>query len=236
MQRLLRGARAVATRPFLAGKQFHCAVCGRGSRRFLTAGNPPRRARCAWCGSYERHRFLWRYLAGQQFDSVLHVAPEAAIAARLRRRVKRYRSVDLESPMADIRADITKPLPVDDRFDVVVCSHVLEHIPDDRAAVRELSRVLSPKGQLVILVPAAGETTDEEPVSDPKERERRYGQADHVRSHGRDIADRLSALDLDVEVIGWRDLPAETAAREGIGPAAGDIYVCRRRAAPLTPA
>jgi SAM-dependent methyltransferase len=229
MQRVLRGARAVATRPFLAGSTFHCAVCGRGARRFLTAGDPPRRARCAWCGSYERHRFLWHYLAGQHFESVLHVAPEAAIGDRLRHKAGRYQSIDLDSPLADISADITKPLPVRERFDLVICSHVLEHIPDDSAAIYELSQVLAPGGRLVILVPVDGEVTEEEPLSDPAERKRRYGQTDHVRSYGRDIAERLRSLNLDVTVVGWRDLPAEIANREGIGAAAGDLYVCTRR-------
>ncbi|HVT22072.1 MAG TPA: class I SAM-dependent methyltransferase [Mycobacteriales bacterium] len=228
VQQLLRGIRSVVTRPFVAGRTFHCAVCGRYARRFLTAGDPPRRARCAWCGSYERHRFLWRYLADQRFESVLHVAPEAAIGRRLRRSVRCYRSIDLDSPIADIRADITKPLPLEERFDLVVCSHVLEHIPDDRAAVRELSNVLAPGGQLVILVPVHGEVTDEEPLDDPRERERRYGQADHVRSYGRDIAQRLADLGLTVTVQSWRAVPPETATREGIGAAAGDLYICTR--------
>ena len=106
----------------------------------------------------------------------------------MRRDVAHYRSIDLESPRAEVHADITKPLPLADRFDLVLCSHVLEHIPDDRAAIRELSNVLSSTGQLVILVPTEGDLTVELPIDDPAERARRYGQADRGRMYGNDIA------------------------------------------------
>jgi SAM-dependent methyltransferase len=168
---------------------------------------------------------LWCYLETQQFESVLHVAPERCLADRLRRGVARYQSIDLDSPRAAVHADITKPLPLAERFDLVLCSHVLEHIPDDKAAIRELSNVLSPGGQLVILVPTQGSTTVEEPIADLDERVRRYGQADHVRMYGADVRERIASTGLAVRIVSWRDVPSDIAVLQGIDEAAGDIYV-----------
>jgi SAM-dependent methyltransferase len=231
LRRLLGAARTVAIVPFVAGNTRDCRICGHGARRFLKTGNPRRAARCYWCGSVERQRLLWRYLEGQQFDSVLHVAPERCLGDRLQRDATRYQSIDLDSPRADVHADITRPLPLAERFDLVLCSHVLEHIPDDRAAIRELSKVLSPGGRLVILVPTEGDKTVEEQIDDPAERVRRYGQADHVRMYGSDVVERIASQGLDVQVVSWQDVPADAARLEGIDEAAGDVYVCTQPSA-----
>lgn len=232
----LRRTRNALRRPFLRGHAVWCPVCERGARRFLTSGKPPRpQARCPWCGSMERHRILWRYLDEAPPRAVLHVAPEPGIGGRLRDRCEDYVSVDLKRGV-DVRADITVPLPFPDgRFDTVVCSHVLEHIPDDTAAVRQLVRVLSEDGRLVVLVPVAdADRTVEDPIEDPVAREAAYGQVDHVRMYGRDIVDRLRSCGLEVEVHGWRDVPPEDAARMRIDENAGDVYVCRKASAGVT--
>lgn len=110
-----------------------------------------------------------------------------------------YVSTDLEE-QADVQADITDlPFP-DDRWDVIVCSHVLEHVNDDSSALKELRRVLAPGGRVVFIVPRRlGAATDEDPsVTDPKERTRRFGQADHVRIYGDDLEQRISAAGFDI--------------------------------------
>ena len=217
-------------RPFLHGDAVWCAICGRGAKRFMPAGRPVRpRARCPWCGLAERHRMLWRYLdSAEPPRAVLHVAPEAALGERLRDRCSDYVSVDLTHD-ADVQADITVPLPFPDgRFDMVVCSHVLEHIPDDTGAVRQLTRVLSADGRLVVLVPISEDApTVEEPLATPQERLAAYGQEDHVRLYGHDIVDRLRSCGLDVEVHRWSEVPEADARRLGIDVEAGDVYVCR---------
>jgi len=98
--------------------------------------------------------------------------------------------------------DITHiPFP-EASFDWVYCSHVLEHVPEDRRALSELLRVLKPGGQAVILVPLKGESTDEDPtVTDPMRREERFGQFDHVRQYGLDFVDRLQEAGFEVRVL-----------------------------------
>ncbi|MBK7751686.1 MAG: methyltransferase domain-containing protein [Flavobacteriales bacterium] len=96
-------------------------------------------------------------------------------------------------PQDTIDLDITALDFPDDHFDLIICSHVLEHVPEDRTAMRELCRVLRPGGTAILLVPMSDRpTTDEDPsVTDPQERFRRFGQTDHVRLYGRDYMDRL---------------------------------------------
>jgi len=135
-----------------------CPVCGASARRFLAFGLHRRRnAECPSCGSVERHRLLWLYLSrhtdlARGRHRVLHTAPEPCLADALARLPNlRTRSVDGFNPHADVRADLTDLPFADRRFDVVLSSHVLEHIPDDRRAMREICRVLKPGGTLWIL-------------------------------------------------------------------------------------
>lgn len=119
----------------------------------------------------------------------------------------------------------------DETFDVVYCSHVLEHVADDRKAMRELRRVLKKDGIAILLVPIVGgaHTFEDPAITDPKERARLYGQHDHVRSYGADYVDRLKEAGFAVDVVAVRDLATEEeAVRMNLSAAAGEIYVCRR--------
>lgn len=103
-----------------------------------------------------------------------------------------YLSGDLFDPGAMERIDITDIRFPDDSFDLILCSHVLEHVPDDRKAISELFRVLKPGGTAFLLVPIGSARTFEDPsVTDPDERLRFFGQKDHVRQYGPDFEDRL---------------------------------------------
>lgn len=138
---------------------------------------------------------------------VLHVAPERCLREKLTvlPGVK-YTAGDKFTPGYDypsgtIDLDITAMPFADGSFDLILCSHVLEHVPDDHTAMKELHRVLAPGGMAILMVPIAMDraVTDEDPtVVDPQERIRRFGQFDHVRQYGRDYNDRLRAAGFTV--------------------------------------
>ena len=160
----------------------------------------------------------------------LHVAPEPALGSRLRRAVGAgYLSADLYDPSAMIRVDITAMDFPENSFDAIYCSHVLEHVTEDRRAMQEFRRVLSPTGWAILNVPITAEETIEDPsVTDPKERLRLWGQEDHVRRYGPDYIDRLGEAGFIVDMITVEDLVTpEEAERMGLTAGSGEIYFCR---------
>jgi SAM-dependent methyltransferase len=197
---------------FLAGNDVECPCCGGSFRRFLPFGVNETRAnaRCPRCGSLERHRLLWLYLRDQVrlFDGgsarrrLLHFAPEDVFRDAFRRvPTLDYITADLNSHKAVLRCDIQE-IPLETHsVDVVFCSHVLEHVPDDRRAMRELRRVLRPSGWGIIQVPLKSElaTTYEDPsIQSPAARLKAFGQSDHVRVYGRDYYARLEEAGFSV--------------------------------------
>jgi SAM-dependent methyltransferase len=241
VMRPLLSAREALYGAWYSGTGRWCPVCCRSSRRFLTYGLVPREdAECPQCGALERHRFVWIYFSRRTdlFDGrakrVLHVAPERCFEDRLRRRLgSGYVTADLLDPHAMEQMDITDIHHPDESFDVIYCSHVLEHVPDDRRAMSELHRVLKPEGWAVLLVPVTVDKTVEDPtITDPAERERLFGQHDHVRRYGPDYVDRLREAGFEVKVTDVGDLvPREDLRPMGLTRSAAVIYECRR--APL---
>jgi SAM-dependent methyltransferase len=205
---LVMGALEIVTRPLA---RDYCSICDR-RRRFKSFGDPPRlRAQCRQCGSLERHRALWAWLKPQLRPAlrILHSAPEPSVYGELRRRSNlQYVTTELE-PDAHARdrdmvqADLQRLPFGDGSFDVVVCSHVLEHVPDDRMAMREIRRVLTPVGLAAIQVPIhdRDDTYEDPTITTPEGRYGAFGQADHVRIYGRDFDDRLAAAGFDVTVV-----------------------------------
>jgi len=184
------------------GKKVECPICGGRFSRFMPYGyNIVRKnALCPRCFSLERHRLLWLFLKNKTLffsDSlkVLHVAPEQCFYDRFRKLDNiDYTTADLESPLADIKLDIQKMPFEDNLFDVVICNHVLEHVPDDKRAMREIFRVLKPGGFGILQVPMdiSKEKTHEDPsIVDPHEREVHFRQKDHYRLYGRDYLERI---------------------------------------------
>lgn len=159
---------------------------------------------------------------------LLHIAPEPQMSL-LFRRVENieYLSADLCDPRAMVRMDITDIHYPDDTFDIVYCSHVLEHIPDDRKAMRELHRVLRPGGWAILQVPiASGSTFEDRSVTNSQERERLFGQHDHVRRYGLDYQDRLREAGFDVTIDGYaRGMRDPTIRRFGLDRTE-DIFLC----------
>jgi len=164
---------------------------------------------------------------------MLHFAPERCFADRLRSAPNvDWLSADLLDPSAMLKVDITRIQLPDESFDAIYCSHVLEHVPDDGTAMRELARVLKPSGWAIVQVPIASPTTYEDPtITDPAERERVFGQWDHVRTYGHDVEQRLSAAGFVVQRFSARDV-ATPEECERMSLRENDwIYFCRRRGA-----
>jgi SAM-dependent methyltransferase len=204
-----------------------CPCCGGTFPAFQPHGRIPRPgARCPSCGALERHRLIFLYLLSRTrfFRDdlrVLHFAPEGCFHRWFRRLPNlEYTSADLMSPHAMERIDITDiPYP-DDTFDTVLCSHVLEHVPDDRAAMAEVRRVLRPGGFAILHVPidrSREQTFEDDRIVSPEDREKAFGQHDHVRLYGRDFAERLEAAGFHVEVEAFgQDLRQEDVRRFGL--------------------
>ncbi|MBN1982361.1 MAG: class I SAM-dependent methyltransferase [Chitinivibrionales bacterium] len=185
----------------------YCPVCNSWVRRFGEYGRKKRRdAQCPVCKTLERHRFLWQFikknttLLKKSPKKLLHFAPEPTFVSKFQKiQGLDYVTADLYDPKAMLAMDITKIEYPDESVDFFYCSHVLEHIEDDAKAISEIYRVLKKKGYAIILVPIMAEKTFEDPsVTDPVERERLFGQHDHVRLYGPDFKDRLVAAGFEV--------------------------------------
>jgi SAM-dependent methyltransferase len=140
---------------------------------------------------------------------LLHFAPESCHHKRLSSTLgDRYVTADLHRKDVTSNQDITNMTFPDHSFSTVICSHVLEHIPDDSRAIRELYRVTQPGGRVLIQVPLRLDApTDEDPsITDPNERKRRWGERDHLRMYGLDLADRIHQEGFHVEVLACADL------------------------------
>jgi SAM-dependent methyltransferase len=233
----LRGARDLGLGLWYRGRGRWCPVCGWSSRRFRPGGTVARQdAKCPRCGALERHRFIWLYLAQRTdlFDGrpkrVLHVAPEQCFERRLEDRLGAgYLTADLRDPHVMEPMDITAIRYPDESFDVIYCSHVLEHVADDQQAMREFHRVLKRSGWAILLVPITLDRTFEDPaIVRPADRLRVFGQKDHVRRYGPDYVDRLRNAGFEVQVTRVPDMiAADEAARMGISRA-GAIYHCTK--------
>ncbi len=180
--------------------------------------------------SLERHRLLWLYLKNEtdffesELDSysatsksnriklrdtetssvlkVLHFAPEQAFYKIFRNQKNLdYTTTDLLSPLADVKADICNLPFKDNTYDVILCNHVLEHIPDDTKAMQELFRVLRKGGMAILQIPQdlnREKTFSDDTIIDQKERSIIFGQYDHVRVYGRDYFDKLRSIGFTV--------------------------------------
>lgn len=194
---------------FYAGNAVECPVCKNTFRKFLPYGRlePRQNALCPSCLTLERHRLMWLFLKNKTnfFTDelkVLHVAPELCFIDRFESLSNLdYITGDIESPLAKVKMDL-HDIPFDDNtFDVTFCNHVMEHVEDDIQCMRELHRVLKPGGWAIIQSPmnlSMPKTYEDKTITDPSEREKAFGQNDHLRMFGRDYKDRLMKGGFDV--------------------------------------
>ena len=230
-------------RPFfqftLRGNKYQDPIDGKSFRKFLPYGYENQRENVLSPStlSLERHRLLWLYLQRETgFFSdrlkVLHFAPEQAFYSRFRKlKNLDYTTTDLNSPLADVKADICN-LPFENNsYDFILCNHVLEHIPNDTKAMQELYRVLKPGGTAILQIPqdlSREKTFEDNTITSRQERARIFGQYDHVRVYGRDYFDKLREIGFKVEEVAYSaTLTAEEIDRYRI--ANGEIIpVCRK--------
>lgn len=213
-------------RPILAfvlkGNKFTDPIDGKSFKSFLPYGYGKQRNNVLSPStlSLERHRLLWLYLKNEtNFFStekrILHFAPEQAFYKRFRKMTNLdYVTTDLNSPLADVKADICNLPFKDNEFDVILCNHVLEHIPDDTKAMQELYRIMKVGGIGVFQIPQDlnRETTFEDHnIIDNKERARIFGQYDHVRIYGRDYFNKLRSIGFKVEEVDYTSKLSEEA-------------------------
>jgi SAM-dependent methyltransferase len=199
---------------YYSGNRFEDPIDGSSYRKFLPYGYDKLRenALCPGTLSLERHRLLWLYLSRETSflkDNirVLHIAPEQVFYTKFKGLDHwDYTTTDLHSPLADVKADICA-LPFEsDNYDLILCNHVLEHIPDDHTAMKELYRVLKKGGTLIAQVPLdenRSVTFEDDSITDQKERTKIFGQYDHVRVYGTDYFNRIESIGFSAEGVNY---------------------------------
>ncbi len=205
---------------FLKGTKFTDPIDGKRFNTFLPYGygNQRNNVLSPSTLSLERHRLLWLYLKNEtNFFSeklktdtvprVLHFAPEQCFLKRFKALTHlEYTTTDLESPIADVKADICNLPFKDNSYDIILCNHVLEHIPDDVKAMKELYRVMKVGGMGVFQIPQdlnRAITFEDNSITNKKERAKIFGQYDHVRVYGRDYFDKLRAVGFKVNAVDY---------------------------------
>ncbi len=205
---------------FLKGETYTDPIDGKSFKSFLPYGYGKQRNNVLSPStlSLERHRLLWLYLKNETDfftakHKVLHFAPEQAFYKRFKNMKNLdYVTTDLNSPLADVKADICNLPFKDNEFDVILCNHVLEHIPDDVKAMQELYRILKPSGFGIFQIPQDLNrefTFEDNSITDKKERAKIFGQYDHVRVYGLDYFDKLSKIGFKVEKVDYTSTLSE---------------------------
>ena len=191
-------------------------IDGRSFRKFLPYGYGKQRENALSPStlSLERHRLMWLFLrdnttffTATKKLKVLHIAPEQCFLDIFRKQQNlNYITSDLESPIADVKADICDLPFKENEFDIIFCNHVLEHISNDTKAMQELYRVLKPGGFGIFQIPqdlSKAITFEDNTITDRKERAKLFGQYDHVRVYGRDYFDKLRSIGFKVDEVDY---------------------------------
>lgn len=193
------------------GNTVECPVCEHSFSKFLSYGSEVKHREnvlCPYDLTLERHRLMWLYLKNEsnffkEKLEVLHIAPEQCFHKRFKNQDNiNYLTGDLVSPIADMHFDL-HDIPLDDnKFDVVFCNHVLEHVDDAMQCMKELNRVMKPGGWGVFQVPqdfSLKKTYEDPTITSPEEREKHFWQKDHVRLFGKDYPEWLKKAGFEID-------------------------------------
>jgi len=225
---------------FYRGSTVTCPICDTHYRKFLPYGRitPRENALCPNCLSLERHRLIWLYLNDRTDffktkKSILHIAPEACYIQRFEKiHGAGYITADIESPLAKVKMDIHQIPFSENNFDMVLCNHVLEHVKDDIQAMREIHRVLRPGGVAILQIPFFNPipevTFEDASITNKREREKIFGQDDHVRKYGKDYATRITQSGLIAAADDYVNTLPETTLKK-FGLARGEIIYIGRK-------
>lgn len=217
-----------------------CPICKSHLAAFLPFGkNLRENAQCPNCGSLERHRASYLFLNEKtnifkENIKMLHIAPEKVFAELfLAQNNIDYLPVDLDKDMPYVKEkmdiqDIDYP---DNTFDFIYCSHVLEHVPNDKKAIQELYRVLKPSGTALISVPlkhSLKETYEDPSINTPELRTKHYGQFDHLRYYGLDFQEKLENIGFKVISNDFiKKMDEKTITTYGLSTA-DDLFYCTK--------
>jgi len=199
--------------PFLyKGDNVECTVCGKKFSKFLSYGSDVAHRDNVLCPNdltLERHRLMWLYLKDhsnfftKKDLSVLHIAPEQCFHKKFKSQDNlNYLTGDLVSPIADLHFDLHDIPLEDNRFDVIFCNHVMEHVDDAIRCMSELHRVMKPGGWGIMQVPqdfSREETFEDASITSEEDREKHYWQKDHVRLFGKDYPNWLKKAGFEVD-------------------------------------
>ena len=171
---------------------------------------------CPRCKSKDRERLIYLYLMKRKEElfsyqlKLLHVAPEENLSHYFRSNSNiDYTSADLNPSFEDVKMDITKIDKRNNTYDIVICNHVLEHVPDDTKAMKEIYRILKQGGFAILQVPISETleyTVEDFSITTSEEREIVFGQHDHVRIYGKDYVSRLTQSGFNIEIISCKSL------------------------------
>lgn len=194
------------------GKNVECPVCERKFSKFLSYGsNVAHRENvlCPYDLTLERHRLMYLYLKQEsnfftaENLAVLHMAPEQCFIDMFKKQENlSYLTADIESPIADLHFDLHKIPLEDNRFDVVFCNHVMEHVEDPIQCMKELYRVMKKGGWALMQVPQdfhRDKTYEDASITSPQEREKHFWQKDHLRLFGKDYPQWLEKAGFTVD-------------------------------------
>ena len=221
---------------FFKGTKFTDPINNKSYSYFFPYGYNKQRknALCPGTFSLERHRLLWLYLKKEtdfinSNNKILHFAPEQCFHKFFKSFFKNYTSIDLNSPIVDIKADICN-LPFNDNsYDYILCNHVLEHIYDDEKAMKEIFRVLNKNGIAILQVPIdikSNLTQEGRDIDDKEVRSKLFGQYDHLRMYGLDYFKKLKKVGFNVKNIDYLSKLSKDEVEKFSLTNAGTIPVC----------